>query len=315
MTEVIAQMSSYDLKGNKLSFANWISNLSPTETPFSSMTGKESIQSTKFHWQTDTIPAVDKDNAKVEGSVPTESTVTATTVLHNYTQIFRREAPVSDSAKAEDNYGRGDELAYQMEKAGIALKRDIESLLLNNGAASGMGSVSRKTAGFSALVAAKDAVDPDTKAVVHKETTANDVMTEKELFDLTYNLYLAGSKANTIMFHPKHAVFFASLPEAPGDTEARVKMFSGLDDKYNRYVKTVIDHLGQQYALVPNRYMPEDQIFIFNPSDWTQMILRAPKRIELGKKGSYTHIMVEAELGLRHRNPYASGILKIKKAE
>ena len=34
---------SYDLNGKKLSFANWISNLSPTETPFVSMTGKEAI--------------------------------------------------------------------------------------------------------------------------------------------------------------------------------------------------------------------------------------------------------------------------------
>ena len=30
---------SYDLKGKKLSFANWISNMSPSETPFTSMTG------------------------------------------------------------------------------------------------------------------------------------------------------------------------------------------------------------------------------------------------------------------------------------
>ncbi|MGL5014217.1 MAG: SU10 major capsid protein, partial [Bacteroidales bacterium] len=49
-------MNSYDLKGNKLSFANWISNISPTETPFCSMTGKEAINQTKFQWQTDILP-------------------------------------------------------------------------------------------------------------------------------------------------------------------------------------------------------------------------------------------------------------------
>ena len=39
----MATLVSYDLTGKQLSFANWISNLPPTDTPFVSMTGKESI--------------------------------------------------------------------------------------------------------------------------------------------------------------------------------------------------------------------------------------------------------------------------------
>lgn len=46
--KLMATMTSYDLNGKKLSFANWISNLSPTDTPFVSMTGKEAIQQTLF---------------------------------------------------------------------------------------------------------------------------------------------------------------------------------------------------------------------------------------------------------------------------
>ena len=51
----MATLVSYDLTGKQLSFANWISNLSPTDTPFVSMTGKESIGQTLFQWQTDTL--------------------------------------------------------------------------------------------------------------------------------------------------------------------------------------------------------------------------------------------------------------------
>ena len=52
---IVNQMTSYDLNGKKLSFANWISNISPTDTPFISMTGKEGVTQTTFQWQTDVL--------------------------------------------------------------------------------------------------------------------------------------------------------------------------------------------------------------------------------------------------------------------
>lgn len=304
---------SYDLNGKKLSFANWISNLSPTETPFVSMTGKEAINQTLFQWQTDTLETANANNAVVEGSAAEAPVRSSTTVLSNVTQILRKVVRVSDTANALANYGRGQELQYQMEKAGKEIKRDLEVALLRNGAkVDGSGTVARKTAGFKALVAAKDAADPDTGAIVHKETATAATITEAELFDLTYNLYLSGSNANIIMFHPKHASFFASLMETPAAGASRMKMFDGQDTKFNQYVSTVVDPLGQLFKLIPNRWMGEADVYFFTPSDWTQMVLRAPQRTKLAKDGSYEKWMVEMEVGLRHRNPYASGILTIK---
>ncbi|AEK81923.1 major head protein [Salmonella phage 7-11] len=304
---------SYDLNGKKLSFANWISNLSPDETPFVSMTGKEAINQTLFQWQTDTLETANANNAVVEGSAAEAPVRSSTTVLSNVTQILRKVVRVSDTANALANYGRGQELQYQMEKAGKEIKRDLEVALLRNGAkVDGSGTVARKTAGFKALVAAKDAADPDTGAVVHKETATAATILEAELFDLTYNLYLSGSNANIIMFHPKHAAFFASLMETPAAGANRMKMFDGQDTKFNQYVSTIVDPLGQLFKLIPNRWMGESDIYFFTPSDWTQMVLRAPQRTKLAKDGSYEKWMVEMEVGLRHRNPYASGILTIK---
>ncbi|MGL5565102.1 MAG: SU10 major capsid protein [Plesiomonas sp.] len=327
----ITKMASYDLKaGSKLSFADWITNLSPTETPFVSMIGKEAINQTKFQWQTDTIPKVRK-NACKEGSVPAFDAPYSTHVVTNTTQIFRRAVSVSDTANVVAYYGRGKEIGYQMEKAGLELKRDIEVALLNPTLQTGeiqdtpkfdagtehSANAAGKTAGFAALCLKKDGVDKDTNAVLVTETATDDVVTEKELFDTTYNLYLANSKANVIMFHPSHAEFFTSLVEL-SDSAAdqakgnRMKMFAAMDDMYNAEVDTIIDPLGQRYALVPNRLMPPKHFYFFNPADWTQMILRAPKKIELAKQGSSEEWMIECELGLRHRNPAASAILKIK---
>lgn len=310
----ITKMNSYDLKGDKLSFADWVSNISPTETPFVSMTGKEGISQTKFQWQTDVLPKVRIDNACFEGSVPGfEDEVASTVVLTNNTQIFRRSVSVSDTANVVSYYGRQKEIGYQMEKAGAELKRDMEMVFLSaQDKADAAQATAGKTACFEKLCAAKDAADADTGAKIHLETAANSGPTEAELFNLTYNLYLANSKANVIMYHPKHAGFFSGLLSIPNANINRMKMFGAMDDEYNTEVDTIVDPLGQRFALIPNRLMPEKAFYFFNPSDWTQMVLRAPKKIQLAKIGSSEEWVIEAEVGLRHRNKFASGILKVK---
>ena len=112
----MATLQTYDLKGLKLSFANWISNLSPTDTPFVSMTGKETVDEVKFSWQVDRLakPVV---NAVKEGSSADEPSNTSTDELENYTQILRKVVKVTDTAKKVGLYGRQSELSYQMEKA------------------------------------------------------------------------------------------------------------------------------------------------------------------------------------------------------
>ncbi|MGL5014169.1 MAG: SU10 major capsid protein [Bacteroidales bacterium] len=319
----ITKMSSYDLKGEKLSFADWISNISPTETPFCSMTGKEAISQTKFQWQSDVIPAASDKNAWKEGSAPSfEDEITSTMVTNNVTQIFRRAVSVSDTANVVAYYGRQKEVGYQMEKASLELKRDMEKAFLwqshvtgaepEKGGAMGTAAANGTpphTAGFVGLVATKDVADKDTGAIVHIELAAP--VTEHNLFNMTYQLYLANSKANVIMYHPSQAGFFSGLLSVAGANNNRMKMFGAMDDEYNTEVDTIVDPLGQKFALVPNRQMPEKYFYFFNPSDWTQMVLRAPKKIQLAKVGSSEEWMIEAEVGLRHRNPYASGVLKL----
>ena len=307
----MATMHSYDLKGNKQSFANWISNLSPTETPFSSMTPKEAINQTKFFWQTDRLAPVKTHEIK-EGSDVVESDITmgTTSVENNVTQILRRAFKISDTASVMANFGRGRELAYQMEKFSTALKRDIEKTLLSNQTKTEATAVNQanKTACYQALVAAQGIADVDTGAIVNFETAASGTLSIEDIREMTYNLYLANSEANVIMFHPKHAAFWAALQSHDNNA----KMFDGDTTTFSHYVSTYIDEFGREYKLIPNRWMPTDALYFFKPSDFTQMILRAPQRIELGKEGNFTSWMIETELGLRLKDKFAAGFLKVK---
>ena len=345
----MSTLQSYDLNGKKLSFANWISNLSPEETPFSSMTGKEAISQTLFQWQNDSLNKAVK-NAMIEGDIAKDSALKTTTVRSNITQILRKTVKISDTANALSNYGRGKELQYQMEKAGKEIKRDLEWTFMNNADSKAETRADpRETAGFIALCASPlseidkkmtlknikkltDPVtnpdpktgrgidgwsDPDTGArtvfgitnlVSPDANIIGNEVKESDIFSMTYNLYLAGSSANIIMFHPRWASTFSALQEK---VSTRVRMFENTP-MISAYVSTLVDPLGQEYRLIPNRWMPESVIYFFAPHDWTQMVLRPPERTKLAKDGSYEKWMIEMEVGLRHRNPFSSGVLVIK---
>ncbi|MGL5012702.1 MAG: SU10 major capsid protein [Bacteroidales bacterium] len=328
----MTMLKTFDLKGNKLSFAEWISNLSPCETPFISMIGKEKVDQTQYSWQVDRLAGAGKENNGAvnqpdaalgevkEGSAVVVNKINPTVVFTNFTQILRKAVRVSDTTKKVSLYGRGSELGYQLEKAGMEIKRDLESMILNSKDRPRPGTASNHgiAGGVQHLVAPTTEMDGDTGAIVNKVVSylENAVkFTQVQVFDLTYNLYLAGSKANKVMVHPMNMHVFSDWIGANAVTPHVHRMFDGMDEKYNAHVSTFRDPLGQVFEIIPNRYMPKNQLFFFHESDWTQMILREPTKVELAKNGSAEKHMIEMEVGLRHRNPFASGILEFNQSE
>ena len=315
-------LRSYDLNGKKLSFANWISNLSPMDCPFSSMTRKDKTNQVVFQWQTDSLQQAGR-NVHGEGDRAQSIPLRSTSTKSNTVQILRKVVKISDTANALDTYGRDKEVKYQLEKAGKEIKRDLEyALLTNKNAEQDVdGTTPRKTAGYRGLVAPLNMPCPETGAITTIETANPNAISELDIFHLLFSLYTAGSEADTIMYHPKWASFFSSLQESQGTYKGldgnpvtnRQRMFNNTP-KLSVYVSTLVDQLGQEFKLIPNRWMPDDAIYIFNPDNWSQVLLREPQRTQLAKDGSYEKWMVEMEVGLRHVNPYSSGLLMIKPA-
>lgn len=315
----MTMLQTFDLEGNKQSFASWISNLSPCETPFISMIPKEKVDQVQYSWQTDSLDKASNVGVK-EGEAAAFVKPRPTVVHTNFTKIFRKAVRVSETVGKVSLHGRSSELAYQMEKAGMEIKRDVEYYLLNSTVEGVIGTAAKASEcdGVQRLIAPVGSEDQDTGAVVRKiyKYAAGEVQFTKDaVFDLTYNLYLAGARANKIMVHPMHVHIFSDFIADAAATGAKPKaphlhrMFDGLDSKYNVFVNKIRDPLGQVFEIIPNRFMPTHQLFFFNEADWTKMILRAPEKTELGRTGSTQKFMIEMEVGLRHRNPFASGIL------
>ena len=109
--------------------SNTISNIDRDETPFLSSIGSNKATGPLHEWLTDTFQDP-TENVQEEGFTFSSSTAegrqNARTRLDNRTQIYGKNIVTSGSAISSDVAGVANEFAYQLKKAGVELRRDIE---------------------------------------------------------------------------------------------------------------------------------------------------------------------------------------------
>jgi len=115
MAQPTNTFDSYDAVGIREDLADYITMISPEETPFFTKSGKATARNTYHEWQTDSLRA-SAANAHIEGDATTANARTSTTRLGNYTQIFKNAVVVPDTDEGLDKAGRAKEIAYQTLK-------------------------------------------------------------------------------------------------------------------------------------------------------------------------------------------------------
>ena len=146
MTLVTNAFSQYDAVGNREDLTDMIYDISPKETPFTSMIGKGKATNVLHEWQTDSLTAASSSNAQLEGDTVSAAARTATTRVQNYCQISYKAFAITGTQEATNKAGRDSEMAYQTMKAGAELKRDVEAVITQNqGYLSGATTTARKT--------------------------------------------------------------------------------------------------------------------------------------------------------------------------
>jgi hypothetical protein len=164
MAIVTNTFTSSDAKGLRESLSEKIYELHPMDFPITSMASKGKADGIHPEWQTDEIEAVDTGNKQLEGDEYTFSAITPTVRVGNYTQIMRKSFVVSGSEEKANKAGRKSEVAMQLAKASIALRRDQEAIVAENLA--GIGGQTRQMATLGAWLKsnvddATNGVDPD----------------------------------------------------------------------------------------------------------------------------------------------------------
>lgn len=142
--------TSYSLRGGKEDVDDTIYNMDPSSTAFVSGLGPGVKVDARLHqWQEDTYDAANKDNARVEGDDFSGQAVVPTLMLQNTIQTMTKDIVTSGVANAIAKYGREDEQAYQVGKATIGLRKDVEAAMLSaNPGVAGNNATASKMAGL-----------------------------------------------------------------------------------------------------------------------------------------------------------------------
>lgn len=212
MAKFSGTYNTYTTVGIKEDVSDEIYNISPKTTPFMANAGKGEAAQSLFEWQIDSLAAPDGNNAQLEGDdIAAVDSVVPTTRIGNYCQISRKSAATSGTNEAAQKYGRGSELAYDMAKKAAELKRDVETILLQNqAAAAGADNVSpRKTGSILAFIKTNtdkgaggaDPVWTNIPSSVRTDGTLR-AFTEAILKSVMLKCYNSGAEPDTLMLPP-----------------------------------------------------------------------------------------------------------------
>lgn len=132
-------------KGNREDLYDFITNISPKETPLLSSIVTVEATDVTHAWLTDSLPATSTAGA-AEGAEFASAAITGRTRLKNFTQIFSLPIKVNNSQRAANPAGVDDEYKYQVMRHAAALIRNVERRIFSasGGAASASSDVAAR---------------------------------------------------------------------------------------------------------------------------------------------------------------------------
>src|ERR1043165_2753524 len=297
----MATLTTYDTVGKKEDVSDIFSNISPSKTPFISITGKETVHNWAFDWQEDSLRS-SAANAQVEGFTASPTTRTQPTMKENATQIFQDTFEVTGTTDSVSHYGRGKETAYQAEKAARALKLDLEHAYVGTGQAKVKPSdntTARQMAGVQAQI--------DASMIVH--TGGSGIApTEANLLAAIGNAYKAGAEPTVLMVTPDDSLLVADFAKASGRTR-NINNGSG-DRKIVNAVDLYVSPFGEQ-KVVLNRELKLSDLLVLDPSMWVKVVLKGRDWFtkQLAITGDKTSQMMVGEFSLKNKNSKGSAMV------
>lgn len=290
------------------SFEDIIYNISPTDTPLFTLAKKKKAGARYHEWQVDTLEAA-AANAQAEGDDAAFATLAPTTTLGNYMQISRKTAQISGTLETVKKYGRKSQVAYELMKAGKALKRDIEYAISRNQAS--VSTTARATGGLECWISGN-----------HVPGTGN---TTNTVVGFAAGAVTAPTDGTAVTFLEADLKTALGLAWADGGdprilmmsatNKNRFDSFAGIATKYNQVSGTnqatvtgaadvYVSSYGNHVVKL-NRHMRDNAVFCIDPDYVSVAFLRPIQKTELAKTGDSEKHMVLAEFGLVVDNPDA----------
>jgi hypothetical protein len=327
MAQETGTHSRYDLqtKGENVreELANMIDMISPTETPFQSMISKESSKNTVKSWLTDSLATARTDNAHIDGDSFSGDALTAPARLENHHQILRKDLVVTRRAQKVNQAGTKSELARQVVKGGLELRRDLEATLTNNQAVViGNDTTASVFGGLPAWLATNTdrgagGADPTLSSTTfgYPNAAATDgtdrALSEASLLAIIKDCTVAGGKPTCIMTGPSVK---QKLSQYLFGSSARIATPYQDHGKAKKAASVVgaVDYYTSDFGtleIIYNLFQREDDVFVLDKSKWSLSHLDRYKVIDMAKVSDATQKMLLTDVTLCSKNEAASGIV------
>lgn len=299
--------STYDHVGNREDLSDIIHDVSPTETPVLSSIPKTKATATKHEWLTRSLAAASGTNFVIEGDDATTDAANANVRVYNYTAISDKVARVSGSQEGANPAGMKSAMAREMSDKMAELKRDVETIILqNNASVAGNDTTAREVGGLQAWI--KTSVDDadDATASSGNGTDAHTDGTPRALQESMVEGVLATAWSNGGM--PTMGVLNAFQKRKFAAFSGNASRFDKAEDKkIINSVDIYIDPLGNEVRLVPDRYCPTDVVFFIDPEYLKFATFRDFQSHDLAKTGDSIRkqILVEYTLEVCNEKAHA----------
>jgi hypothetical protein len=148
----------------------------------------------------------------------------------------------------------------------------------------------------------------DTSLLV-KTGSPTTTMTETVLMTTLEALYVNGVDPEILMIPPAESIAIANYAAAAG----RYRTLSDAQSKASSVLVNVIDLYVSPFGevkVVLNRFQLATDYLIFDPGMWERPVLRPWSRETLAKVGDSTRMLIVGEFSLRHKNYFASAIVR-----
>jgi hypothetical protein len=319
MTVPAATYQTFQQIGRREDLSDLISNISPTQKPFTQAVRKTKATQSKHEWQTDALATASATNATIEGDDATVNTAVPTVRLNNQLQTLRKVVQVSGRAREVDAAGRADEFEYQLKKRMAELGRDLEAALTQNNAATAGAAASaplmasaeswlgtNKTSAGQGTAQTTPGADASagTPITAPTDSTTAGTLTEAHLKNVIRLVWDAGGDPSLVMcgseIKQKISGAFTGIATRFKDVKSKsqAEIVSGAD--------VYVSDFGS-VTIVPNRFMRTQTILVIDPEQWGIASLRTFRMEKLGKTGDSDRAQIVGDYTLECRNEKASG--------
>ena len=291
-------------------------SISPSETVVFSAIGRKSVSNTYFEWAAVELAAASSSNRVIEGeAAPGNDAATNAIRLGQYTQISDKVIEVSDTAEKVNGAGDAQTVAKQIAYKLRELKKDMETMALDNvAAAAGSSGVARSAAGLPAFLTtnvsrgsggANGTLSGSTSGYVNAAATDGTLraLTEAMLKGVIASCWDEGAEPSLVICGSlvKQKISSTFTGAATRYKEVTDKTISAAIDLY-------VSDFGE-LSIVPSRHVRARDVLVLDPSQARMAYLQETKQKPLARTGHSERRLITVEAGIQIDTKKAHGII------